>query len=1593
MAVSEESLLLDEVAQRRTRILGRAATLTPQMGQLAASYADAYPSMDPTLIQSFVQAGLPADLPQVQSIADQAARQAAEDGDFTNPAEEVPDAWYETLWNTATSWAKPVVRTGFTILSLPFEEIQALLSSAGQALFDESEPSKAELPFAGAGNILQLANPGTYAAYAGDIAEELADPVKLISDFWTNFTEKAARSGGSIAISNLLEGKPAGLGEGFLPGGEVYAEREAAKYRLQLDGQFVTPGRIMARMVTEPGSFAYQTVSGLADFEQNIVLDPAAAALMGVGKSNKAAQSFQAIGAIPGVRKTVSVEQGVNHFLTSPAGQRTVRALTENRDVYRAWKAIGQPGQGGLNLARRLAATTDDTETFDILADTLGLVVRERPSARFVTKTIAGPKNHFGTLMGSDAKTQLADNTRLDFLGRIGRLGEDMPANKISIHDPDGAARELDLWMVNAQIPEATRASYIEQLSRVEAGDQVGMYNAVLGPHGVLSGAEGALVKEWGVSPARARKLTASHQRLSDDLTAYDFDDMGRNVDTLAPLRIDVEGTMIDVRPTPGLISELIDDVIHLPDARDIRRVTPIVKQLQGVYDSGLWKGSVDFADAVMTQIWKPLQLLRGAYTVRVVGEEQVRVAASGYDSLFNHPASAIAWQLSVDPQSRLGKRVAEGAKKLIDPKGTQTMLGEAWDDVVEHQSALSRGSAGHRGLPGEILTGRYVKARHGDEGFYPGWVAELSHEANDPVMRRVAGGLSEGDLRSIGRSGGKSAAGTRTVTINGKATSVEWTTPGGRQFNAADVDQVGLDAAGNRKVLLADGTVLGPDEIDSPMFKEIMRAQDEYLRRAQAAGKSPNPKFYTLDDAFDELADVADEAPLSTFDDVSEWFWSGTGQKWRKQLGKMEGREALLTDRRAADGYLKQNMFDRLERMTGGDPDLVELVAKGRLGEVNLRGDRGGSKLAGILESEYDHAAPNFVKAPESVRRLGATKRTGDRLDAFVEHLFGALMSRPTNYLSRSPTFRQKYWQRGSELISSADRATQEAIIRAAREANVGDKILTDMASQMLKGEGTRLHSLDDVDALAKSFALSETKTLLYDLQKRSQFFDMMRLVFPFGEAWKEIVTAWTRILRQNPSTIRRFQQALEGARGPSVLGKPETSQGTGEGFFHVDPQTGQEVFTYPGGSLASKMLGLGEGGAGVNFVGNVSGLNIVAATAIPGFGPAVQIPASHLIPNTPKWDDLRNVILPFGDSESPIAAVLPSWAEKLREVFSQPDKNHRQFANTVTDVMRALAATGKYSLTTAEGQQKLLDAATSKAKILYFIRGIAQSTVPTGPSLQWNTKDVQGNIIPVKVLSDDLRRLTEEYGGDRTAAFNEWVTRYGVDNVLAVIGKSESVLERPVTEQGDSWLRAHAEAERDFPLSIGYFAPEPAAGAFDYTAYLRAFETGAREATTPAEQLALANDFLGRVQWEQAKKIAAGRPGPVTGIWLAQVRTQIAAEYPGFDGWVSQRIAEQHPTAEQTITELRDAVNNPELAQTDAGRGIIKYLSAITVAEQLVTQLPGNVRRYQQAKSAAPIRALLRSAAREIIAQHPDFARVWTGVFERELAEDEGV
>lgn len=720
------------------------------------------------------------------------------------------------------------------------------------------------------------------------------------------------------------------------------------------------------------------------------------------------------------------------------------------------------------------------------------------------------------------------------------------------------------------------------------------------------------------------------------------------------------------------------------------------------------------------------------------------------------------------------------------------------------------------------------------------------------------------------------------------------------------------------------------------------------------------------------------DKAPGARpgLDGVKEWYWSGAGRKFRIQMAEAEGgrRSALLHDRAFADATI-DSFNRRIDQLTGGNPNLRQGIAVGNLDGVPLRGlePRGRARVAKVLTADYMDVLPDYVSGSRTVKIAN-----GDgRWDRGLEILFHYLNSKPDNYLNRSVTFRQYNWKRQEELIPWATPDVQTEIIDAARKANLGDDTISRMQAAARKGAGDRLTSYDDVKILAKTWALSETKNLLYDVHRRGQFFDMTRIIFPFGDAFKEVITTWAKLAARNPQIVRRGQQAITGARGM---------------LTYPDETTGQEFFVYPMPGVSSWLLGGGQ--ADVSFVGRVEGLNLVSGSIIPGVGPAVQLGAGLLVPDTPDWDWAReNVLYPFGEpdtSEGVVEGLAPAWIRKVRVALAESPDTQRQYASIVGNVMRALQANGTHSTQTPEELTRLVEDAKRIGKRLLIIQGVTQMAVPTGPSLRFTTEDVEGRVWPTLLLGHAYRDLLEAHDGDEVLAVKDFIAYFGAEDVPWIQGQSIEVKKRAVTPSGVRWERRHPQQVRDFPDVVGYFAPYAPTEQLDFAAYRRQFEQGARVALTPEQQARMSNDFLGRVAYENAQRQVAGKKDQASTQWLRDVKAHLRHKYPGYDT-IRDTIPGRLPR-DAMIAELERAAADPVLANTDAGKGLALYLAkrreAMAAAHAIVVN--GKPLAWPTgAASARHLRDWLRTVGPAVVGRHADFGPLWTEVFSRELDE----
>ena len=734
-------------------------------------------------------------------------------------------------------------------------------------------------------------------------------------------------------------------------------------------------------------------------------------------------------------------------------------------------------------------------------------------------------------------------------------------------------------------------------------------------------------------------------------------------------------------------------------------------------------------------------------------------------------------------------------------------------------------------------------------------------------------------------------------------------------------------------------------------------------------------------------------------------------------------------------------------------DPRIFELVANKQLvdpeGKVLLDwGMERATTNKGVraqFKARKDYFAQDIegwrARSPKYLRRPVATAEARDirRWDEGVNVMMQMLMGKPTDYLSRSPAFRQFYWQRAAEMASHLGEEDRKAFILAAENANLlqtkdaagvmgkalrtlrrytGTENTVDEAIRHVNNlvgkpavvaEGA-ITSLADLDNVAKAYALEEVKQLLYDLSKKHNFTDQMRFIMPFGEAWYEVVSTWAKLMKENPRNIRRLQQGIEGLRGSDPFRGVGPDGEQGRGFFFNDPTSGDEVFAYPGLGLIPSWMPFFGGASQIpnlQLTGRVSGLNIMGQI-MPGIGPVLQVPLSQL----GYFDDvnnpnraLRDIIMPFGKSEMNItdpgtwlSPILPRWVNKGLQAWGVgSENNQRLYANTVIDVYKTLLMTGQGSDDTPDEMAATLKRARELAGDLSRVRALASFAAPAGTTQLWEVtydpKDREGDIWAYSNLATAYRQILDENQGDEVRAFKNFIDIFGIDPMLFTVAKTQKVLPRAVTLEARAWEQKNKDLfeQNEFPLTAYFAHPDPPEGEFDYETYLLQLESDSRQPLTPEQWALKRNQFLGRVGYANMQRQADRRfdNAEQKTLWLRGAHSSLQVMFPGY----GQPIAglPERPGLDAEIAELQRWAEEPRLADTEAGKALVEYLAfrqnvvRLTLSKLGYTSPTG----FRTGKLSAVYRMQLRARGQALVSEYPEFLSVWQQILSRELEE----
>lgn len=1336
--------------------------------------------------------------------------------------------------------------------------------------------------------------------------------------------------------------------------------------------------------VIEPGTDLYNNLTGMIDILAQIFLDPVGAATLGISKVRKlgkgftglknadnlqgVAKLFEETGMLQGARKTI-FGPTVKEFLAGNKGLAFKKYLwgTDTSDIIaaskesiknfefydslREFKKIHK-GKSFDEIDELFTKEILDGKLFNVdsvnllQSATSNLVPNFRTKGNKLTQILE--KNY-----GPRIVTQNADDS-LVTLNRFFRIA-------FSSLDKADRAEKTNRWMNSAMDALKANDKPTEVANLLSKFMKIEMEGPVVN---VLTGGKTSILKDAGLTEFQrkiveeglsvAAKFVDSGVATKKNLRSYTINRRGENLPITSLLK------KITKRKDLDAVYELVDpvtatqlaDEIFLPDPIKFARAAKALDgKLNKIGNKLLASESADtitrFMDAYYSNFFKPLVLLRPAWTVRVIAEEQVRLLSTGVTTVIRHPAEFIARAIG---------RPIESSKNLLGSWGDNAAYLDAINDV-HNISSVRRGYA---------RTGDWTSVSRSDNKRAWGKAAfrNFMQHKFDPLSRRLAAAQLKTTASARTRELNKiiKEVQTRGTALNKHVEKI--TAAQGHAFHGAGrKSQRGADLA------------------------------EEFVHYANASVAQVTGGIV------ETATTKATSAARRAADPDAPEFVPRKANQWIEENGKTELLEDLLND-----DLLKAELegLENVDVAKYWDGDLEPELYD----SISTRLAKNQTKTQKQWVKKYTDILPEWTRGELSNAATNSTRR----LNEFVDDMFNFFMTIPTKNLSRSPTFKYHYWAKVGDFAKHTNQRTLNKIRKAAKEAGLDKgtkherKIMKKLESY--KGVKGGINDMEVVDKISSSFALGKTKDLLYDVTTRSRLGNATRGIFPFGEAFVEIFTTWARIIRaETGRPLRRGQQLVQAAQKPN----PIFDDSGQKGFFYRDPNTGKEMFGYPGEGLINKWMfkELNENGVYVNLPVFASSLNI-AGNIVPGFGPTITVPAAFINRkfNVLRPGKLEEQIL-FGDFSPPrtetageiLASMVPepAWFKKFRTMYGVGgDEVKRQFSNTTIEVYKALLYAGRIDDSNPQGAEEGLELAGDYARKIFLIRGISQALGPAGAvSPKYEMTDKTGQIFLYETLAEEYRNISNSVQDDYEAV-RIFTERFGFDPIAIATSKTQTIKRRPVTEDGARWVIDNPELVDKFDLTYSFLIDETDSE-FMYQLYYEQLLDKDRVPRTPEQWQQAKNILLGNIEFETfvQNNNLVNASGKAAIQAKRNKKAEIAAKYPGYGRPITYSL--NKPTQDEVIEELYTWINpvtyslDPALATNPAARALSEYLKVRdeVIEETMRLDPTATNTSFRQSNKFAPFRALLRDKMKVLLVRYPEFGSLAKEIFERELRE----
>ena len=1601
--------------------------VSQEEAERAAKIANSYPNLPPSVIAAAAQLGLGFDDNRLEEIAKKAAVQKENAFNkikrFTseNPlANQIKNnRFFQVASSPIDNIVKPAVRslvTGFTDIN------EALAPSISRASILQSQ--NPDMSFSDA---YKQAVKGTLrtpkmleAIRSGEQFDLGRGWLKLSTDPSDTKEYKRLVSAGydpiqarEYVLENVL-------------GTQIDIEsRETAENVIQFQGELakefknaginpsVSPGRAVFKNLGgyelyEPGTKQAQFATGALDFAFQI-LSPENWATLGVGKIKDAKKLFQVAerlddaGVITkGIRSTFHGPT-LQQYLAGGKGKEFKQLLWENADnpfefMTRTKQSITDATLFAdlKKLKSESGLTKYDRQAEGIMDEFLSSkVVREGMdkaeglgSARLIEATnMYVPE----VIRGNGLQKAM----KLYFAPAFGRL--------VDANDPADALQNLYRFTLQSK-------AFLKQS---EEGTDLAnklLNNAIdaYGKGGDIGASLNKVVSDWlegdfrkvlidsGVKESVAKAATKITKEFSDDAKIasdmnkglYGMDMNGKNF----PLTEILKGAGVDdvTNQTIGraLFSTQLNNTVYLPELNDVIKASnQMSKNLRGnmtkLVDAIGGEKSEAFIrtlDFYNSSVFKPLALLKPAWTVKVVGEEQLRLISRGLVSAPLAPIQVIARVFGRSVGVNEGGKLRKG----VDPLTPGEAAGGDWASDLAYlnsQTGINNVRINRRKA---VNPGRWGKFDKTAPEYKQAAVRTIYQIINDDVAVLLAK-VDASDLTPLQKEQEFRKLADRLKNKDLKERLEKVVGQESHPFNKA----------------------LQDDEVALEYVYYLRAALNQTLGGRVIADEASS--------ALNWVQDIANKDLLNMIANGGK-FTTTNGKK----MGFLDG--AAIARSKAKADKVKKKMGDKEFEQLADD------YIGGKITEEDL------AVIAPLFKEAQDDIVNGFFGTyiedmPELVRGyVDPNFKLEGVIDKTINGMFTTLMTLPTNKLSRSPAFRRLYWKRVSETIEFLGKDARDEMVGIANTAlSEFTKYDPKLAGYLKKINNAKFsgpaEAITDVklyDKMIASDALTQTKKLLYDISERTVVGDSLRFAFPFLEAYLEIFKTWSDITNKaGGKNLVNLNKLVQSGSEPNPLADPSGQRG----FFYTNPVNGEEVFGYPGTGLVQKWMFPEFEGTGVEaeFPVYVSSLNLVA-DIMPGVGPIIRVPASYLRKQFPTEGKYNQLI--FGDFTPPSgflnnAVPFPAWLKKFYQAYKQGGTGsadlNRMFNNTVIDTYKALIYAGAIDDSTPQGADEGLQLATDYAQRIFMIRGASQLIGPAGAASPiWSVTDKSGNAFFVEALADTYRDYKSASQGDDYEATQRFIQEFGLDPTAMLTSKSRSVVARPATVFSADWARNNKDLYEDFNTTAFYLTPTDVDNEFSYDAYLNALSDGTLAPRTPEQWVLAKNRLLGSIAYENFLRNTKIGDSTLmnTNVKTAQLlkwmkQSQLMEQYWGYGQDAGFEV--DKPDSDFLLREMGGETYLPDrsssfvtgwinedytpIEKLKANNAAIAYGKYRQQYDRIVEEAikreyaPSSIKSN---KDLVKARQYLRNYATKLILEYPEFGPLWNSILENDLREE---